>query len=241
MDIFLPRDEIVRQTRALLGQATSDVIATQVADQQVVTVQTAAREVALRCYWVTLRGEVTLDLGIEQEFINYPEDAGAGSVEAIGVWDEGQQFYIPLHEKVIPVQASNDQMVLQGQPALAIVTGMPTHFEQLKQIRTHPISDKAYKLRVRYQRPVQMPNPDSLSLVDAQAIIMLSVAMSLETLGDLQLADRWSARADRRIRDLRAHHQGNQDLQLNRNADMGEDEHLQVDRPRWDTRPTLRV
>lgn len=238
MDLFLPRSEILRQLRSILGVASSDVIASHVGDQHVTFVQNAAREVALACKWINLRGEVTVDVQEEQQLVDYPESAGPGSCLGLAVWDNGE--YYPLREKSIPVAASADQLEAAGEPTFSEILQRPTHFEQGLQVRLWPPTDKPYKLRFRYQRPVEMPTEESLSLVDAQAIILRAAGMAFEVMGDYQLADRNTKRSNDRIAKLRAFHQGNQDLQLNRDADMAEDEHLVVERPRWDTRPTIR-
>lgn len=237
MDVFLPRSEIVRMMRALMGMATSDVIATQVGEQHVTFVQMAAESVALECRWITTRGETTLDIGERQQVLDYPENGGPGCVESIGVWDE--ENYYPVHATVIPVTGSLDQLEAEGGETFARATGRPQFHEQGLQIRFWPATDKPYKMRVRYRRPVNLPTADSMSIVDAHAIIYRSVAMALD-LEDPQAAAKMEKRAEDRIRKLRGFHQGNLDIQLNADADMGEDEHLTVERPRWDTRPTIR-
>lgn len=239
MDVFLPRSEIVRLVRSLLGMATSDVIATQVGEQHVAFVQLAAEAVALECRWITTRGEVTLDLEERQQLLNYPENGGPGCVESMGVWDEGSQTYYPIHAKVIPVTGSLDQLEAAGGDDFAIALGRPQWHEQGLQIRLWPASDKPYKIRVRYRRPVNLPTADSVSIVDAQAIVYWAAAMALD-LEDPQAATKMHKRAEDRIKKLRGFHQGNLDVQLNPDADMAEDEHLTVERPRWDTRPTIR-
>jgi len=239
MDVFLPRSEIIRQVRTILGMATSDVIASQVGEQHITFVQLAAEAVALECRWITTRGEVTLDLEEEQQLLNYPEDGGPGCVETMGVWDEGSQTYYPIHAVVIPVTASLDQLEAQGEPAFKTAQGRPAAFEQGLQIRLWPASDKPYKIRVRYRRPANLPTAGSMSVVDAHAIIYRAAAMCLD-LEDPQAAAKMEKRAEDRIRKLRGFHQGNLDIQLNTDADLGEGEHLTAERPRWDTRPTIR-
>jgi hypothetical protein len=239
MDQFLPRSEIVRQVRAILGMATSDVIATQVGEQHVLFVQMAAEEVATECKWITTRGEVTLDLQEEQQLLDYPENGGPGCVEAMGVWDEGSNTYYPIHATVIPVTGSLDQLEAAGEPTFQIAQGRPSRFEQGLQIRLWPASDKPYKIRVRYRRPANLPTPASMSIVDGLAIVYRAAAMAMD-LEDPLMAKKLEARAAMRIAKLRGFHQGNLDIQLNPDADMGEDEHLTVERPRWDTRPTIR-
>jgi hypothetical protein len=239
MDIFLPRSEIVRQMRALLGMATSDVIATQVGAQHVTFVQLASEEVATECKWVTTRGEVTLDLQEEQQLLDYPEDAGPGCVESMGVLDSTALTFSPIHPAVIPVTASLDQLEAAGEPLFKDCQGIPLWFEQGLQIRLWPASDKPYKIRVRYRRPANLPTDGSMSIVDAMAIIYTAAAMALD-LEDPQAAAKMEKRAAARIRKLRSFHQGNLDIQLNPDADIGEDEHLTIERPNWDTRPTIR-
>ena len=219
--------------------ATSEVIAAQIGDQHLAFVQNAAREVAQECRWVTLRGEVTIDIGQEQEFTDYPENAGPGSVEAMAVWDDKAQDYFPIYPKIFPVHASLDQLAVLGNGAFLKGQGRPQYFEQLKQIRTWPATDQPYKLRVRYQRPVEMPTDESMSLVDAMAIIYKACALAL-LIPDPNAAGGFETKAMKRIKAMRGWHQGNVDIQLNQSADMGEDETLNIDRPRWDDRPSIR-
>lgn len=238
MELHITRGEILRQVRSLLGMQTDGSLDAQVAEQHVVIVNAAAVKAQQECGWVNIQGRTTVDLGAEQNVLNYPENAGPGSVRGMAVY-EGERYYV-VEPRIIPVHADQDQQQAAGGESFDAVKGRPRYFEQRNQLALWPYSDKAYKIRIDYIRPVQMPLDSSVSIVDAQLIIFLSVAM-LAT----QMADDRSAKLygdlylDRRNALMAWQSQGTR-FAMSSEADMGEDEMFTDSMlPSWDRRLTI--
>lgn len=237
METHLPRNEILRLVRSLLGIQTTSGLAVQVYEQHTTAVQMAAAKVAQDCRWVNAQKRVTVTLGAQQNVIDYPEAVGPGSVIDIAIYFTDR--YIPLTPRVIPVETDTDQEVAVGGATLVGVTGLPRHYEQKNQILLWPRSNQAYPLRIEYMQPMNLPLDSSVSVVDATLIVYRAAAMISAQMQDVSGAAYYELQYADRLGDLRAWQNSVGEIPLSTQADLGEDEiSLDSRRPNWSTIPT---
>lgn len=235
MEIHIPRDEILRQTRANLGIQTTSELGDQVAEQHVVAINQAALKVQQECGWVNAQGRITVDLQAEQDTLDYPENSGPGSVRAMSVYDPASERAWPLDPRIIPVQADMDQQQLAGGALFKSVQGRPRYYEQRNQIKLWPYSDKPYKIRIDYVRPVTMPTPNSVSIVDGMLIIYMATSMIATQMNDPRMAAYYYGLYTDRKNALMAWQAQGTTFAMSTEADLGEDEAFDSSlMPRWD-------
>lgn len=238
MQLSLPRDEIMRQVRAFLGIQTDSGLASQIDEQHVVAINAAALKVQQDCRWVSAQGRVTITLQSEQTILDYPENAGPGSIQAMAVYED--DLYYPLLPGIIPVHADQDQQQLAGGGTFAAVQDRPRYFEQRSQIHLWPNSDKTYPVRIDYNRPVVMATGKTISIVDGMLIIYAAASMISTQLGDPAQAAYYVGLYSDRRNSLMAWQSQGTTFSMNTEADMGEDEiSSEINVPRWDRRLTI--
>lgn len=238
MEAHYSRDEILRQVRAMLGIQTDNSLSTQVQEQHIVAVNATAAKAAQECKWVNAQGRVTVTLEAEQNLLNYPENSGPGSINAIAVYDF--ERYYPLDPRIIPVHADHDQEQSSGGDLFKSVQGRPRYYEQGKQIKTWPFSDKQYPLRIDYMRPIQMPEGSSISIIDSILIIYGTASMLSTMMADPTMATYYAGMYSDRLRALMAWQSQGTTFAINTEADLAEDEAFNSDIvPKWDRRPTI--
>lgn len=222
----------------MLGIQTDNTLSAQVQEQHVVAVNSAATKAAQECKWVSAQGRVTVQLGSEQNTLNYPEGTGPGGVQAMAVY-ENERYY-PLDPRIIPIHADQDQQQIAGGETFKSVQGRPRYYEQGLQLKTWPFSDKAYEVRIDYMRPIQMPAGSSVSIIDAQLIIYGSASMIAKMMADPEMASYYAGLYTDRLRALMAWQSQGSTFAMQTEADLAEDEYLIQDLvPRWDRRPTI--
>lgn len=238
METRLPRSEIVRLVRSLLGIQTTSGLAAQTQDQHVTAVRMAAADVAKDCRWVSAQKRVTVTLGAQQAVLDYPEASGPGAVLAVAVYDI--ERYIPLEQRIIPIQADTDQELALGGTPLVSVTARPRYFEQRKQIEFWPRTDKAYQVRVEFMQRMDLPLENSESVVDAMLIVYLAASLISKQMENDSGALYYQSRYEDRLGDLRGWQSAGTAFALDEQADLGEDEGnpLERMRPNWNTAPT---
>jgi hypothetical protein len=246
VELHLSRDEIVRQVRAHLGEQTNNALSSATNDQTVVAVQASAVKVHQDCRWVNAQGRVTVDLGIEQNTLNYPEGVGPGSVFEIGVFDgddtaAGNGQYYRLEQRTIPVSADQDQQQIAGGDVFDMVQGRPRYFEQRGQIMLWPYSDKAYKVRIGYSKQFNLPLASSVSIVDAQLIIWMAASMVATQRENPEMARYFVSMYADRLSQLKGLQSAGTRFAMDSEADFGEGElSLEDMTPNWDRAPTIR-
>ena len=238
MQIQLPRSEILRLVQSTLGMQTGSDLGSQVEEQHVAAINAAALKVQQECAWVTAQKRVTIQLGAEQNVINYPKGCSAGSIRGMAVYDT--ERYYPLAPRIIPVFADQDQQQAQGGTLFQRQQGRPRFFEQREQIYLWPYSDKAYPVRLDIALPITMLTPDTVSVVDAQLIIYAAVAMIATQRGDTEMRDfNMKLYGDRRNSLMAWQSQGTT-FAMDSETDIAEEEFFDPDLiPRWDRRPTI--
>lgn len=226
--------------RASLGIQTSSELGSQVAEQHIVAINQAALKVQQECAWVNAQGRVTVELQAEQDTLNYPEDSGPGSVRAMSVYDIQGERAFPLDPRVIPVHADKDQQQAAGGEVFKSVQGRPRYYEQRNQIKLWPYSDKPYKIRIDYLRPVQMPEPNSVSIVDGMLIVYAATAMVATQMNDPRMAAYYVGLYVDRKNALMAWQSQGTTFAMSSEADLAEDEAFDSSlMPHWDRRPTM--
>lgn len=254
MMLHLPRREIVRQVRANLGMQTSNDLASQVDEQHIVAVNNAAFKVQQEMGWVNALKRVTVTLGIEQDHVNYPEDARPGSIRGAAVYDTDR--YYPLEPRVIPVQADTDieltgSVQLPGGPPAPVLdatavkqilqakSGRPRYYQERDQLYFWPRALYEYQIRLEYMQRVDMPADDTMSVVDALLIIYSATEALASATRDELIIARFRNEYQERLRALRGWQSAGTRFAIDSEADLGEDEFFNQDLiPRWDRSPT---
>lgn len=195
MEQYLTRDEIVRRALARMGMVSNAAQAPLVAAE----FQELARAAALAVYaeheWGTLKREARVDVGIDQTAVDYPDDSTAGDLISIAVWDGTR--YIPLAERYLDATSTQDPLVDEGEPASVSGRGRPCYFEKREQILIAPRPDQAYAIKIIHNQPSDLPTGTSVSVVDAELIILRMMADKRFDMGDEVLG----ARLDQKYED----------------------------------------
>lgn len=226
--------------RASLGIQTTSELGSQVAEQHIVAINQAALKVQQECGWVNAQGRVTVDLQAEQDTLDYPENSGPGSIRAMSVYDPAGEITFPLDPRIIPVHADKDQAQAAGGALFKSVQGRPRYYEQRSQIKLWPFSDKPYKIRIDYLRRVEMPEPNSVSIVDGMLIIYAAASMIATQMNDPRMAAYYAGLYTDRRNALMAWQAQGTTFAMSTEADLGEDEAFDSSlMPRWDRGITL--
>jgi len=239
LELHLTRSEILRQARAMLGLQTDNSLSTQIEEQHVVAVRAAAVTVARECSWVNAQARVTVDLGIEQDTLNYPAGCGPGSIRDAAVYDA--DMYVRLIPRIIPVNADRDQEQAEGGATFDGVLGRPKYIEQRDQIKLHPPSDKAYKIRLDFLRAIDLPTADSVSIVDGMLVVYATASMLARQMGDTDSAAYYGGLYTDQRNKLMAWQSQGSTFAMSTEADLSEGETFPLDdAPNWDRAPTIR-
>ncbi len=240
MELYLGRQEIRRQVRAILGRATDDTLAAQTLAQENAFVDMGAVQVQQDRHGGPLERRTTFNLGAEQNEIAYPSSCGAGGILELAVYDADAGQYYAVKPRVIPVAADQDQEQIAGGDTFTAVQGRPLYYQQLTLLRLHPYSDKAYKLRARHLLRVTFTDEITASVVDAQAIIYFAAAMSWDALGERGSFDTYMGLYQSRIRQLMAWQTTGDAVAIANDASFDEVDEAMAQLPNWDTGPTIR-
>lgn len=240
MEIYLTRDEIMRQVRALLGFQTSNSLAGQVDPQHLVSVQAAALKVQQDCRWVNIQRHVSVELGVQEHTINYPSNVGPGGILGMAVYKDDR--YYPMESRIIPAQADTDVEEGIGGETYAAVCGRPRYYECRNQIHLWPPTDQAYHLRVEVLLRADLPDPSSTSVTDGQLIVYKAAEMISIQHGDKEQAAYYKGLYDDRFTTLRGWQSAGTRFPLQSEADLAEDEFFNQDLiPNWNRGVTAPV
>lgn len=231
MEVHMPRSEIVRQVHAYLGEQTSFALGAQVSEQTLAAIQGATLKVLQDCRWVNPLTQVTVDLGAEQNVLDYPEACGPGSVTSLAVYDSDR--YYSMEKRIIPIWASQDQEQIAGGDTFESVKDRPRYWQELNQIKLWPYSDKAYKVRIEYMRPSGLPLDSSVSITDGQLIIFFAASTLATQRENYDQAKYLLSLYADRLMALRAWQSAGTRFAMDPNADLGEDEWDYCEIPRW--------
>lgn len=182
MEQYLHRDEIVRRAMARLGFSTNASQAALVKQEFEERVRAAALAVYAEHEWGTLKREARTVVGIDQIVIDYPVGSTAGDLLSVGVWDGSE--YVPLLERYLKASDTQDPLVDQGEPASVSGRGRPRWFEKRSQITIAPRPDQQYEVKMVYNLAADLPDGMSVSVVDAELIILRTIADKRADMGD---------------------------------------------------------
>lgn len=232
MEMYLTRDEIVRQVRALLGFQTSNSLAAQVDPQHTVSVQAAALKTLTDCRWVSTQRHVTVELGVQEHTINYPTGTGVGGILGMAVYKDDR--YYPLESRIIPAQADTDVEEAIGGETYKAVCGRPRYYECRELIKLWPPTDQAYHLRVEIQLRGDLPDGSTMSIVDGMLIVYKAAEMISIQHGDKEQAAYYKGLYDDRLSMLRGWQSAGTRFPMQSEADLAEDEFFNQDLiPNW--------
>lgn len=236
MEQYLTRTEILRLVRAHLGIQTDESLSSQVGDRHVAIVQAAALQVMQDCRWANALRKVTVDLGAQQNAVNYPAGQGPGSIIGMAVYVD--EKYYPLEKRSLPAWSDQDQQIAAGGDTLDAVAGPPRFFEERNQIALYPVSDKAYKLRIEYTARGDLPTEGSLSLVDGLLIVYRAGYTIAQGDGDSLAATTMAESYKGRLSALRGWQAAGSRFPMDSTADFAEGEFPITSRPNWYRGPT---
>ncbi len=223
--------------RAHLGMQTNEDLASQVGEQHIASVNAAALKVQQECGWVNALRRTTITIEAEQDTINYPADSRPGSIRGMAVYEDGQ--YYPMPSRIIPAQADTDQQLAEGQPKLKGYCSRPRYYQQRDQIHVWPRSDKQYPIRIEYLARVDLPDEETVSIVDAQLIIYAAASMIATQMADKDQAAYFAGLYQDRMQSLRGWQSAGTEFAMDTEADMAEGEFsLDNQFPRWDRSAT---
>lgn len=238
MMLFLPRREIVRLVRANLGIQTSNDLGSQVEEQHVAAVNSAALRVQMECGWVNTLKRVTVQSQIHEDRLAYPEDCRPGAIRGMAVYDAGR--YYAMEPRVIPVQADTDQQAAEGADALLAVVGRPRYYQQRELIYIWSRTDKSYPIRIEYMARADMPKDETVCIVDGELIAYAATEIVAMQMADDKLASYYRERYTTRMQALRGWQSAGTRFAMDSEADFAEDEFNRDDvMPNWNRAPSV--
>lgn len=243
MEVYLQRGELRRLMRNHLQQADDDVLATQNTSQYNALLNTAMLKVFQDCKWYASNRRQTVDVGIGQYKVGYPQDTAPGSITEAAIQGVGDDDlgsgYTKMRRAMIPVQYDTDQEEAAGGDTFTAVQDQPEIFEPRGDfIYLYPPADRAYKLRLDYQVRKQFGDDEDATACDGQ--LVLYWALALATITDPEQRSIWQGMYADRVGQLKANQSTNQAVPLSREADFDESNELAGGAPNWDRRPTTR-
>lgn len=173
---------------ARLGHTTSNAQAPLVMDQFNEFIRAACDEVYSRCEWVRTTQESTATVGIDQRFVNYPANCGPENILQIALWDASAERYLSLQRTHIPAELDDEPLVEEGEPASVPGRGKPDRYELKAQIEIWRRPDQEYRLKIDHTLNPNFEDDDQVSTVDAELIILWSMADAFDFQGDADLA-----------------------------------------------------
>lgn len=203
MEVYADRAEIRRRMLSRMGFVTGDSQAGLTTHQFNEFIRSAALEIYSRCPWVAAQRETFIDIGIDQRFVNYPDNATAGNIIQIGVWDAAASRYVALRRARIQITKDDEPLVEEGEPASVTNRGRPIQYEPKAQIELWPRADQAYALKIDHTVSPDLGGDGVVSVVDAECIVLWACADAFDFQGDGKLADNARAKCDKRIGKLR--------------------------------------
>lgn len=165
-------------------------------------IASAVLEVYARCKWAQTEREYLFSVGIDQRFVNYPENCDAGGVMAVAVWRTDEQQYRPLRRKSIPIRIDDEPLVAIGEPDDVNSRGTPYLYHPKKQLEIYPRPDIAYEMKMDYVINPAFTSDEDISVVDSECIILWAMADYYDHQGDERLAQGRRQRCLERIQML---------------------------------------
>ena len=197
MEQYLTRDEIVRRAKARLGFTTNASQAGLVQQEFEELARSAAMAVYAAHEWGSLKAEERAEIGIDQTVVDYPNGTTASDLIAVSVWDGDR--YVSLAERFIPLSMTQSPKLDEGEPASIQDRSRPLYFDKRAQIVIAPRPDKIYELKLFFTRSADLATPSTVSVVDAELIILHVIADKRLAMGDTEMAIRANDQYEERL------------------------------------------
>ena len=165
MEIYATRQEIRNRVQRTLGQRTGASQAGMVLELLNEAIRQAQNEIIVEWHWQSTIKEFITEIEIDQSFVNYPPDSAGGSIMQVAVYDVDNLQFIPLRSARIPLAADDDALeplMLEAdaegdQDEVDRLSaedygnnGFPRVYEQRRQLKIYPASDRKRKLKFLY-------------------------------------------------------------------------------------------
>jgi hypothetical protein len=173
VEIYLSLSEIRRRAHARVGFSSSQS-PSWCYTQHNEFIRAAALEVAQSCPWVNTRARFARHHRHRPALVDYPAGATAGSIVQIGAWDAGASRYCMLRRGIIPLALDDEPLVDEGEPASVAGRGIPQLYEPKDQIEICAAPRPGVRAQDRLRAVPDLATEDTESIVDAEAIILLS-------------------------------------------------------------------
>lgn len=213
----------LRELRDVLATRLGWVTYSDATDQvtkQLNEILRAAHQTALEnCQWVHAHQAITFELGAEQGEIPYPRGCGPGSILEIGVWlDEVDRrnlnvttayppnVFIPLDRRYLGIKHDSDPLWEEGGEAIKRVLGPPKVWDVRDRVLFRPLTDKPYRMKMLFTYAPPLECDGDMTIIDAELILLYAMAEYHAYEEENVAAARQEAKAERRLRYLRAAH-----------------------------------
>lgn len=247
MELYESRGTIRQQLLVLCNENPLTATSGAILDQRNAQIDAASLKTAQDCRFAFPTGRTTVDLGIQQNVLNYPTGLSAGDIIDMAVYDStgasgSVSGYIAIEKRSAPPEADQDQEQAAGGATFSNVCGLPQFWwNESGQIHLWPFSDIAYKVRIRYAKVLTFANDSVVSIVDAQMIIYYAAFLVRQAKHDSEGAQHWLTLYTDRMRAIKAWQSTGQKIALVSDASFDESEEAWMsDLPRWSTAPTVR-
>lgn len=247
MELYEARGTIRQQLLVLCNENPLTATSGAILDQRNAQIDAASLKAAQDCRFSAPTGRVTLDLGIQQNVLNYPAGLSPGDIIDVAVYDStlgggGINGYIALEKRSAPPVADQDQEQAAGGTTFSGVCGIPQFWwEEAGQIHLWPYSDIAYKIRIRFAKALTFANDNVVSIIDAQLIIYYAAFLVRKAKHDDDGAQHWLGLYTDRMRAVKAWQATGEKVALVSDASFDESEEAWMSAlPRWSTAPTIR-
>ncbi len=204
MEVYATKLEIRKRVQARLGYVTNSAQSPLIQGQIDETIRAAALEIYTRCAWVQTQRETIVAIGIDQRFVDYPDNTTAGNIIAAAIWDDTAKRFCPLRRRPITISQDDEPLVVEGGDASAARRAQPTMYHPKAQIEIWPRPDQAYQLKFDHTVSPDLYDNSTMSVVDAECIILWALADHFEFQQDAQAAKSNREKCELRIRRLRA-------------------------------------
>lgn len=216
--IYLQREEIRRRILTRMGWDTSDDELTEPVSPQINgLINEAAAHIAQEAPaggWEMSQTEAVITTSDGQRIYNYPEvdihgrgiEVGAGGIVEAGVWDQDRQRYVPLELARIPLSCRFDPISDDVDPSNEYEQrDVPARLDQRRTVALGPVPDGEYEIMMSVVCSDQITRDDTVSTVDAEAIVLYVLAERCSLEGRETQADRHRGKLARRLTTLRRH------------------------------------
>lgn len=238
MQMTLTRSEIRTQKRAMMGQQTAVAVSGIINAQDDAMMDAAYLKALGDSTWVSTEGRQTVDLTTGQYLLDYPTDAGPGSIVELAVCDPVDGQYRAMRSSQLPAVMDFDVIEGLGGADFEAIQGEPVFWQQRGDgiFLYPPNDDTARKVRVRFNKRRRFTAEGESSLCDGQLILYWFLALAYGDHDPAQRAFYQDLYADR-LCTLRAWQHTGESVTFRDDSPVLDNQDAQRPVPNWDTRP----